>query len=188
MKVKLSLSLVLVALVIVSCKRLDKLVSFNLDTNDQVVWIPVPDSILTDTIIGNEDVFFVSDEFSFNDYPKFEQNKSTSSTVEDVQSLSLTIQLDSGATNFFFLRDLTVYLMSPNNLYKDLKLITVDVPDPVEDVITLDMEPSNAEFLTAIQKDKYQFRAEFTLDSPMPDTVYMSYKMGFRLKAQPTDD
>jgi hypothetical protein len=57
----------------------------------------------------------------------------------------------------------------------------------VEDFITLNMLPTDEEFLNIIQRDKYRFRTEFTLVSPMPDSVYMSYKMNFRLKAIPQE-
>ena len=63
MKFKLPLSLLLIAITIGACKRLDQLVSFNLDTKDQVVWEKAPDSLLTDTILNNELVFFVSEDF-----------------------------------------------------------------------------------------------------------------------------
>jgi hypothetical protein len=187
MKFKLPLSLLLIAITIGACKRLDQLVSFNLDTKDQVVWEKAPDSLLTDTILNNELVFFVSEDFSFNDNEKFEQNNATSTTVEDVEALSLTIQIDSGATNFSFMKDMSLYISSPSNLYKDTKLIGLADPDPVEDFITLELLPTNEEFLNFIQRDKYRFRTEFTLVSPMPDTVYLSYKMGFRLKATPQE-
>lgn len=187
MKFRLPLSILLVAITIGACKRLDQLVSFNLDTKDTVMWEKAPDSLLTDTFPNNQGLFFISEDYSFNNYEKFAQNNATSTTVEDVESFSLTIQIDSGATNFSFMKDLAVYISSPNNLYKDTKLIELAEPDEVEDFITLDMLPTNEEFLNFIQRDKYRFRTEFTLVSPMPDTVYMSYKMNFRLKATPQE-
>ena len=187
MRFKLPLSFLLVAITIGACKRLDKLVSFNLDTKDNVMWEKAADSLLTDTFPNNEGVFYISEDFSFNNYEKFASNNATSTTVEDVEPFNLTIQIDSGATNFSFLKDLVVYISSPNNLYKDTKLIELAEPDPVEDFITLNMLPTDEEFLNIIQRDKYRFRTEFTLVSPMPDSVYMSYKMNFRLKAIPQE-
>jgi hypothetical protein len=187
MKFRLPLSILLVAITIGACKRLDQLVSFNLDTKDTVMWEKAPDSLLTDTFPNNQGLFFISEDYSFNNNEKFAQNNATSTTVEDVESFSLTIQIDSGATNFSFMKDLAIYISSPNNLYKDTKLIELAEPDEVEDFITLDMLPTNEEFLNFIQRDKYRFRTEFTLVSPMPDTVYMSYKMNFRLKATPQE-
>jgi hypothetical protein len=187
MKFKFPFLLLFLAIAVVSCKRLDQLVSFNLDTKDQVVWEKAPDSLLTDTILNNEMVFFVSEDFSFNDNEKFEQNNATSTTVEDVEALSLTIQIDSGATNFSFMKDMALYISSPSNLFKDTELIGLENPDPTENFITMELMPTNEEFLSFIQKDKYRFRTEFTLVSPMPDTVYLSYKMGFRLKATPQE-
>jgi hypothetical protein len=85
------------------------------------------------------------------------------------------------------MKDMALYISSPSNLFKDTKLIELANPDPVEDFITLDLMPTNEDFLNFIQRDKYRFRTEFTLVSPMPDTVYLSYKMGFRLKATPQE-
>jgi len=186
-EIQISIFTAVLAIAVVSCKRLDQLVSFNLDTKDQVVWEKAPDSLLTDTILNNEMVFFVSEDFSFNDNEKFEQNNATSTTVEDVEALSLTIQIDSGATNFSFMKDMALYISSPSNLFKDTELIGLENPDPTENFITMELMPTNEEFLSFIQKDKYRFRTEFTLVSPMPDTVYLSYKMGFRLKATPQE-
>jgi len=50
----------------------------------------------------------------------------------------------------------------------------------MEDLTILDMRPTNEEFLNIIQRDNYRFRAEFTLMSPMSDSVHVSYKLNFK--------
>lgn len=188
MKLKSLWILAVMAAALASCKRLDKLVSFNLDTKDPVVWLKAPDSLLTDTFPANHFLTFVSDDFSFNNYEKFATNKTTSGLVEDVEAVNITIQIDSGAVDFSFAKGLKVYLSSPSNLFNDAELFAEDDPEPGVDYLQFTMKPTNDEFLTLIQKDKYRFRTDFELYTPMPDTVFLSYKMSFRLKAQPSDD
>jgi hypothetical protein len=178
---------ILVAITAFSCKKLDQLVSFNLDTADNVFWESAPDTILTDTIIGNEVVFFVSDDYSFKDYDKFETNKSTPQSVEEVQAINLDISIDSGATNFGFADKMSVYISSPTNLFKEILIAEFESPTATEHFMGVEMEATDEEFLNIIQKEKYRFRTEFTLLSPMPDSIYLKYKMGFRLKAMPND-
>ncbi len=188
MKSKLLIPALLLLVFVGACKRLDKLVSFNLDTDDQVVWLKAPDSLLTDTFPSNQFLTFVSEDYSFNSYDKFEQNKSTSGTVEDVEGIDLTVIIDSGAVDFSFAKDLKFYISSPSGGYQDALLMEEDFPEPGKDFIQYTLKPTNEDLLNIIQRDKYRFRTDFELVAPMPDTVYISYKLRFRLKAQPVED
>lgn len=171
-----------------ACKRLDNLVSFNLDTNDPVVLLEAPDSLLTDTFPSNQFLTYVSEDFSFNKYDKFAQNNSTSATVEDVDGIDLTVVIDSGAVDFSFAKDMKFYISSPSGGYQDELLMEEAFPEPGKDFIQYSLKPTNEALLNIIRRDKYRFRTDFELVAPMGDTLYLSYKMRFRLKAQPVED
>jgi hypothetical protein len=178
----------IVAGIFSSCKKLDQLVSFNLDTSDSVQWIGIPDTVLTDTFNNNETFTLVSETYNFSDYAKFATNKTTPSEVEDVQALNFIIELnDDSLYSFGFCRDLTISLSSPTNAFQDIDIYTSEFPDPTGDVFTAELLGTDDEFLKAIQKDKFRFKTVFTLLTQVPDTITFNYKMGFRLKANPVE-
>lgn len=174
-----------VAFAALSCKDLNKLVSFNLDTNDRFVFHPLPDTLVTDTIPGNEQVFMVSDDYLFSRYEKFATNKSTPSGVEKVESSYFIVTIDSGAADFTFARDLVFYISSPNGLYEDLELGRISYPETGVSSVSLTLPVASAEWLNIIRRDGYRFRADFTFTGGMPDPVVLRLKMNFRLKAMP---
>lgn len=179
---------ILIAFTAFSCKKFDQLVSFNLDTKDKVFWETAYDSVLTDTIVGNEFASFISDEYSFKDYSKFETNKTTPQNVEQVEAFNLTVGIDSGASSFSFAGSMLIYLSSPKNLFKEMKLVEINDPSKLlNSSFSFEMKVTNEEWVSIIQKEKYQFRTEFELVSPMPDSIYLDYVMNFRIKALPND-
>lgn len=199
MKVKFLFYAALVLFMVASCKRLDKLISFTLETNDRMVLPIVSDTVLYDSIPDNDVISVFSADYKFSDYEKFETNKSTPQSVEDVEKwntaetqngspITMTIEIDSGANTFSFMRNLRVFLVSSNGLYQERELISEDFPDQVSNrIVFSDMLAENDFFLQAIQKDGYKFRTEYKLISAMPDTVKLNYTMKFRIKAMPVD-
>jgi hypothetical protein len=100
----------------------------------------------------------------------------------------MTIEIDSGANSFSFMRNLRVFLVSSNGLYQERELVSEDFPDQVSNrIVFSDMLAENDFFLQAIQKDGYKFRTEYKLISAMPDTVKLNYTMKFRIKAMPVE-
>ena len=199
MKVKFLFYAALVLFMVASCKRLDKLISFTLETNDRMVLPIVSDTVLYDSIPDNDVISVFSADYTFSDYEKFETNKCTPQSVEDVEKwntaetqngspITMTIEIDSGANSFSFMRNLRVFLVSSNGLYQERELISEDFPDQVSNrIVFSDMLAENDFFLQAIQKDGYKFRTEYKLISAMPDTVKLNYTMKFRIKAMPVD-
>lgn len=178
----------LIAGIYSSCRKLDQLVSFNLDTQDTVMWIGIPDTVLTDTFNNNEGFILLSQEFKFSDYKKFATNKTTPAQVEDVQALNFTIEMsDDSLNNYSFVKDLEVYLVSPNNAFEDIKIYENPFPVPTASSFVEELEGTNAEFLKAIKKDDYQFKSQFILQNAVPDTITMNMRMSFRLKGHPND-
>jgi hypothetical protein len=197
-----SLSIIaFIALSIASCKRLDKIVTFTLETNDRVVLPFVSDSILFDSIPDNNVISVFSDDFKFSNYDKFKTNMSTPQSVEEVEkwdiiesnggsAIAMIIELDSGANTFSYMKDLRVFLVSPNGLFPETELVTNDVPSLVENTLKFsnaEVLPNDDFFLQVVQKDGYKFRTEYKLISAMPDTLVLNYKMKFRIKALPDE-
>jgi hypothetical protein len=205
MRFKSLLFLAFVTLSIASCKRLDKLITFTLETNDRVVWPFESNSVLGDTIPDNNIISILSGDFKFSNYEKFETNKSTPQSVEEVEKwdvrrcpenekgcepLAMSIEIDSGANTFSFMQDLKVFLVSPNGLFPETELYSQADSQPVENIIEISntaLVPDNDFFLSAMQKDGYKFRTEYKLIGLMPDTVKLNYKMKFRIKALPDE-
>ncbi|MEX1190206.1 MAG: hypothetical protein WED33_13185 [Bacteroidia bacterium] len=184
----LFLSIAIVAGVFSSCRNLDELVSFNLETNDSILWIGIPDTVLTDTFLNNEGFIITSREFAFSDYPKFASNKTTPGQIEDVQAFNFSISLDDDSvTNYSFCRDLKITLISATNSFPDIDIYENPLPLPTESSFTAEIMGNSSDFLAAIQKDDYRFKTQFILQGPVPDTIRMNYSMSFRLKGNPND-
>jgi hypothetical protein len=182
------LAFLFVAGVYSSCKKLDQLVSFNLDTKDSTKWIGLKDSVLTDTFPNNAGFIILSEEFAFSNYSKFSTNKTTPSLVESLAALNFTIELkDLRATDLSFCKDLKIFLISPTNAFPEIELYSIDFPLPSSIIATAEIIGTDDELLKAIQKDKYQFKTQFELVSPAPDSLKLSYEMHFRLKANPSE-
>jgi hypothetical protein len=182
---------ILIAISAFSCRKLDELVSFSLKTNDKVFFERVNNSVLTDTIPGNETFSIVSENYLFSDNKKFDINKSSPQTVEFVEILDTNmyfiIGIDSGASNFGFASNMTIYISSPSNQFQEFEIANFPNPASSGNVIDVNMKDEEETWLNIIKKDKYRFRTEFTLINPMPDSIYMNYSMDFRLKAIPND-
>ncbi len=171
-----------------SCRNLDELVSFNLETNDSIRWVGIPDTVLTDTFMNNEGFIITSQDFSFSDYPKFNTNKTTPGQIEDVQAFNFSISLaDDSVSSFAFCRDLKITLNSPTNAFPDIDIYENPFPLPTESSYTAEIMGNSSDFLAAIQKDKYRFKTQFILQAGVPDTIKMNYSMSFRLKGHPND-
>ena len=106
MKLKIFFGVLLVTLfALQSCSDKDKIVSFNLETNDPVFFIPLGDSLLADTILGNEGISMQSEDFKFSNYEKFKTNNVIPAELEDVEAYNLILTLDSGISNLSFMKD-----------------------------------------------------------------------------------
>ena len=186
MKLKIFFGVLLVTLfALQSCSDKDKIVSFNLETNDPVFFIPLGDSLLADTILGNEGISMQSEDFKFSNYEKFKTNKVVPAELEDVEAYNLILTIDSGISNLSFMKDLKVYI--GNGTGKDVELISVDFPGQMDTLGTL-MRPTTDEWLNIMRKDKYYFRSDFTQIGAVPYSVALRFKMSFRLKGNPTKD
>ena len=179
----------LIAISAFSCRKLDELVSFNITTNDKVFFERVNNTVLSDTIPGNETFSIVSESYQFSDNKKFDINKSTPQTVEFVEildSLKFIIKIDSGASNLGFASNMTIYISSPSNQFQEFEIANIPNPGSDDDLDPY-MKDEEDTWLNIIKKDKYRYRTEFTLINPMPDSIYLNYSMDFRLKAIPND-
>jgi hypothetical protein len=185
MKLKIFFGTLVVLFALQSCTDKNKIVSFNLETNNPVFFIPLGDSLLADTILGNEGISMQSEDFKFSVSEKFNTNNVIPAELEDVEGYNLILTLDSGISNLNFMKDLKIYI--GNGTGKDLELISVDYPGQIDTLGVL-MRPTSDEWLNILRKDKYYFRSDFTQISAVPDSVALRYKMSFRVKGNPTKD
>jgi hypothetical protein len=101
--------------------------------------------------------------------------------------LKFIIKIDSGASNFGFASNMSVYISSPSNQFQEFEIANFPYPASSGNVIDVYMKDEEETWLNIIKKDKYRYRTEFTLISPMPDSIYLNYSMDLRLKAIPND-
>jgi hypothetical protein len=171
-----------------SCKKLDQLVSFNLGTKDSTQWIGLTDTVLTDTFPNNNSFIILSEEFQFSDNPKFSTNKTVPSEVEALTALNFVIELkDLRVSDLSFCKDLKIFLVSPTNAFQEIELYSIDFPLPSSIIATAEIIGDDSELIKAIQKDSYQFKTQFELIAPAPDSLQLSYEMTYRLKANPIE-
>jgi hypothetical protein len=171
-------------LFLASCERTDNLISFNIDTKGFSKWtvLEVNNDVLTDTFPYNQEMTLFSDEFLFSSNPKFETNKTSPANVKSLEGLNFVLEVDSvsglGPKDFEFMRDLKLYI-------NETQIAEVDNADLIGSQIIIPLRRSEKELLKVMQKDKYRFRADFELYAPMPDSVYINYRLGFRVKSSP---
>lgn len=169
-----------------SCKDLNQLISFNLETIDKMKVFGIPDTVLSDTIIGNESFSVKSEDFSFSSNTKFATNKTKPSNIEDVEAYKLyvTVLRDSMDRDFSFGRDFKFRLIARNQEYE---LATLDFPEPGKSKYEFQLKQSESEWLSIIRGDDYNFQTDFVLNSSMPDTLRLEYRLTFRLKGMPLE-
>jgi len=174
--------LAIVAFLISACERKDNLVSFNLDTHDTTKWtvLEVHNDVLTDTFPNNQGMTLLTAPFKFSSYAKFLANKTAPANVRDVEAINLIIKIDSGAASFEFARDLRIFV-------NEVEMGAVDNAKLIEPELVIPLKSKEKDWLNIIPKDQYSFRTDFELISPLPDSVYVSYKLNFRLKSVPND-
>jgi hypothetical protein len=171
-------------IILASCERTDNLVSFNLDTKDISKWtvLEVNNDVLTDTFPYNQGMTLFSDEFLFSNNKKFEINKTSPANVKSLEGLNFVLEVDSvsglGPKDFEFMRDLRLYV-------NETQIAEVENAELIGSQIIIPLRPTEKQFLTIMQKDRYRFRADFELYAPMPDSVYINYRLGYRVKASP---
>jgi hypothetical protein len=171
-------------IILASCERTDNLVSFNIDTKNISKWtvLEVNNDVLTDTFPYNQEMTLFSDEFLFSSNSKFETNKTIPANVKSLEGLNFVLEVDSvsglGSGNFEFMRNLKLYV-------NETQIAEVENAALASSQIIIPLRPTEKQFLTIMQKDGYRFRADFELYAPMPDSVYINYRLGYRVKASP---
>jgi hypothetical protein len=177
----------LAVLAMASCKDLNQLVSFNLDTRDPVVLPTFHDSLLTDSLHGNELMMVLTEEMHFSDYKKFEVNKSVPENVEDVESIDLTVRIDSGSFDFGFAHSYSFFISPSGQFFDDVELASIANPEPGRASLNFKMKPKNAQFLDIIRGNKYHLRMDYTMLKGMNKKVHLVFEMRFRLKSMPVE-
>jgi hypothetical protein len=171
----------------ISCKDYNQLVSFNLETKDPVELPEFADSLITDTIPGNEIMLVISDPIKFSNYNKFTVNKTLPENVEDVEAIDLTVRIDTGASDFSFASNYTFYLSPSGQFFDDVELASIVNPPAGVVSMNFKMKPKSTEWLKIIRGNKYHLRIDYTMKKGLEKKVRLFCEMRFRLKSMPVD-
>jgi hypothetical protein len=189
-KVFIAATISLLAFIILAeqgCKRLDRLVSFNLAVENQFV-IPVfPDTVLTDEFIGNETFSYLLSDLRFQNETEFAKNKTFPTQVESCEIQSITLSIDSGSVaTFNRMKKIELYIGS--GITQEQLIGVSENIQQNQASVNIILNITNEQFKTAIRSDLYRLRLLIEWQAPIDGPVYIKNSMNFRLKAIPTED
>lgn len=181
------LFIIFFALIYQGCRRLDRLVSFNLNVEHQFV-IPVfPDTVLTDAFIGNETFSYLLDNLRFSNETAFEKNRTSPTKVEsaDIQSIVLTIDSGSVAT-FNRMKKIELYISS--GITQEQLVGTIENIQLNQISLTFLLNITREQYKEIINRDAYKLRLVIEWNDGIDGPVYLKLRKSFRLKAMPNDN
>lgn len=181
------LMIVFTSLIYQGCKRLDRLVSFNLSVEQQFV-IPVfPDTVLTDAFIGNETFSYMLDDLRFSNEDEFEKNRTFPTRVESVEIQSIGLTIDSGAVaTFNRMKKIDLFIVS--GVTQEQLIGTVENIQNNQTNVTFLLNITREQFKDVINRDAYKLRLVIEWSAGIDGPVYLKLRKSFRLKAIPNDD
>lgn len=184
----LSLVSAIIVLSFNGCKRLDKLVSFNLAVENQFVVPVFPDTVLTDLFVGNEIFSYLTDNLRFSNEKEFEKNKTFPTRVESCEIQAITLSIDSGSiSNFNKIKNIELYI-GGNIGGNEVLIGKEELIQSGQGSITFIPSITNDQFKDEIRRDLYKLRLVIEWNAPIDDIIYFKCSMSFRIKAQPTED
>ncbi|MFN4121779.1 MAG: hypothetical protein ACK4GL_00595 [Flavobacteriales bacterium] len=175
------------SLIYQGCKRLDRLVSFNLSVEHQFA-IPVfPDSVLTDAFIGNETFSYLLNDLRFSNEDEFEKNRTFPTRVESVEIQSIGLTIDSGAVaTFNRMKKIDLFIVS--GVTQEQLIGTVENIQNNQTNVTFLLNITKEQFKDVINRDAYKLRLVIEWSAGIDEPVYLKLRKSFRLKAIPNDD
>ncbi|MBF9239230.1 hypothetical protein I2I05_17635 [Hymenobacter sp. BT683] len=172
MKKILLLAPLVLLLVFVGCKKIDKLLTFNVDVTQSV------------TIPG----YFVGAQLApvsvtTKSEDSFRNNKTSRDKVKDVylDKMVLTVTNPSGA-NFDFLEKINVYINTPGDNNKILLANLQAVPLSTN---IINLEPTKVKLDEYLKSDKYELTVETKLRGFSPTEFTVRSDATFRVTASP---
>ncbi len=167
------ISVIILAVLISNCSKLDELTKFNMDYDTQVT-IPSTAGI-------NLPFDVLTPETETNSESTFESNDTRKDLIEEIKltKLQLVITAPSDA-DFSFLESIEVYISAAG--LDEIKIASkVEVPETVS---TLDLEVSDVDLKEYIKKDNYSLRLNTVTDEAMSQDHQIDVKSTFFVDAK----
>lgn len=167
------ISVIILAVLLSNCSKLDELTKFNMDYDTQVTipssaGINLPFDVLTpDTETNSESTF--------------ESNDTRKDLIEEIKLTQLQLVITSPSdADFSFLESIEVFISADG--LDELKIASkVEVPETVS---TLDLEVSDTDLKDYIKKDNYSLRLNTVTDEAMSQDHQIDVKSTFFVDAK----
>ncbi len=174
-KISLYLSLLVFALVLNSCKLIDKLTSFNVDYTTTYT---VPATVIPITILNSN-----TPDITTNSEQTFTNNNTKSDHIQEVilKKLTLTITSPSGQ-KFDFLKSADVFISAPG--LPEIKVASIDNIDDATVGNSIEMIPNGQDLKEYIKKDKITMRVSSTTDKVVTQDVTVRVDAKFWVNAK----
>ena len=169
--------------IFISCDNSDKLVSFNLNTKNQIKIPPFSENLLSDNDPENDKIDVLTDEIRFSEMEAFLKNHTDHADVKDIEAFDLVVNIDSGATDLSFGKDFVFYLSPSGQYFNDFALGSLQGAESGRKTYTFRMPSSDSQWLDVFSKGIYRLRLNCRMLKGLPKPVYISFSMSFRLKA-----
>lgn len=167
------ISIILFAVLLSNCSKIDELTKFNMDYDMQVTipssaGINLPFDVLTpDTETNSESTF--------------ESNDTRKDLIEEIKLTKLQLEITSPTdSDFSFLESIEVFI-SAEGVQEILIASKVEVPETGS---TLDLDVSDADLKEYIKKDNYSLRLNTVTDEAMSQDHQINVKSSFFVDAK----
>ena len=171
---KFSAILLLSALLITSCKTLDKLTTFELKYEESFT-VPA-------TTVVNIPLDILTPDIATNSESTFSSNDTRKDLIEEINLTNLTLTvIDPAGKSLKFLKTIEIYI-SADGLSEVLIAEKQDIPETVGS--TLDLDVTNADLAEYIKQDAYSLRVKVVTDEAITEAVEIRYNATFLVNAK----
>lgn len=174
MKIAIGSILITALTLLSSCKKLKKIVQFNLEYKTEIV---VPSTV------GAQLPFNVfTPDVTTNSEASFEANDTRKDLINEIilTQLQLTVKSPNGE-DFSFLKSAEVFINADGLDEKSVALIS-EVPDPVGNQI--DLTPSGSDLAPYIKSDEFSLKVRTVTDEALASDHTIEVKSKFRVEGK----
>jgi len=174
---KLSAYLLLaLSLLVMSCKEIKKLLTFEIDNSQ---------TITLDTGLPlNSSVVSLPMDVTTNSEDEFKSNNTRAEFVKDVnlKTFNLTI-INPPTQDFSFLKDAYVYISLPDNTNEVLLAYRENIPDDIGN--TMELYSTNEKLDKYVKAPSFKVRTKTTFDKSITSEITLRADMKFNVTADP---
>lgn len=165
---------ILSLLILVGCKKLDKLTQFNIDYNSEIT-IPSGIGINLPFAISTPDM-------QTNSEASFSENNTRKDLIESVKLTECTLSiLSPSGQNFDFIKTIKIYI-SADGLNEVLVASKVNMANGQGNSITLDLEDQDLQ--AYIKKDSFKVKSEVVTDEVVSNDITVDIYTRFFVDAK----